>query len=91
MTVYGVGQFLPQLIFLESREAEHTAETFLPEIPKWDVQLLSRLQERLLGAQCYEIGTEGARRAGDFMPVYRISVHADPDRIARHTDASADE
>ena len=51
----------------------------------------SALCSPVLGAQCYEIGTEGARRAGDFLPVYRISVHADPDRIARHTDASADE
>ena len=37
MTVYGVGQFLPQLIFLESREAEHTAEILLSEIPEWDI------------------------------------------------------
>ena len=58
MTVYGVGQFLPQLIFLESREAEHTAETFLPEILSGMSNFSNVSQERLLGAQCYEIGTE---------------------------------
>ena len=91
MNVHLFRQFFTQLIFFEGSQGERETECFVLPVPHRYLQLLQGFQEVVSSFLSDEIGIERARGVGQQFPVHLISVIAYKDRVARHSDATAQE